>query len=281
MASTTSEPRAGWKGAVIRLLDDLHLTARFVDTYTYLRYLGRSELRARNAVLLASRKAGELPLPPPRLVYLVTGAYDLERFLENGALGAECIRGVLRRNGYEIGALGRILDFGCGCGRVMRHWAGVTGPELHGSDYNRQLVAWCRDSLPHGRFQANELGGGLAYADGFFDFVYTISVFTHFDLELQHFWIRELARVLASGGLLYMTTHGASYAETLDDEQRRRFAAGELAVVRAHDSGSNLCAAFHPEPWVRRHFDQYFEVLDFEPDGARDARQDVYLLRRR
>lgn len=281
MTCAETEPRAGWKGAVIRLLDELHLTRSFVDFYTYLRYLGQSELRARNARLLASGTPDGLPLPPPRLVYFVTGAYDLQRFLDNGTLGAECIRSVLRRNGYEIESLHRVLDFGCGCGRVMRHWAGVAGPEFHGTDYNPRLIEWCRASLPHGRFQLNTLGGGLGYADAYFGFVYAISVFTHFDLELQSFWIRELARILSSGGLLYMTTHGRSYREDLDPEQRRRFDAGELAVVRARDSGSNLCAAFHPEAWVRQHFAEYFEVLDFEPDGARDARQDVYLLRRR
>jgi hypothetical protein len=49
-----------------------------------------------------------------------------------------------------------ILDFGVGCGRVARHWNGLSA-EVHGCDYNPVLVEWCKANLPHLRAVTNRL----------------------------------------------------------------------------------------------------------------------------
>ena len=56
--------------------------------------------------------------------------------------------------------------------------------------------------------------------------------------------------------------------------------AGELVVIRAGEAGSNICAVFHPESWVRGKLAGLFRVLDFAPDGAQDSKQDAYLLQK-
>src|SRR6266850_5798640 len=63
-----------------------------------------------------------LPIPPADLVFLVAGTTSISWFLEGGALAAETIRRAMARRGVAINELGSILDFGCGCGRVLRHW---------------------------------------------------------------------------------------------------------------------------------------------------------------
>src|SRR5215218_10027330 len=73
--------------------------------------------------------ADGLPLPPARLGVMVDGrSGDPDRFVAVGAESARLIREALAGVGVELERLGRILDFGCGCGRVARHWASLEGP---------------------------------------------------------------------------------------------------------------------------------------------------------
>jgi SAM-dependent methyltransferase len=227
------------------------------------------------------RAPDRLPLPPPELLRVVMRR-DLPRgYWVLGALGADCIRSLLWRHGADMADFETVLDFGCGCGRVMRHWKWLKRTELHGSDYNPYLVRWCAENLPFARYEVNALEPPLPYGDGTFRFVYAISVFTHLDEEGAHAWMSELARVLCPGGLLYITTHGEKRAAALSDAERERFAAGEPVVVEAGRAGTNACAAYHPERYVRERLAPPLELLDSVPDGAEDVDQDAYLLRKR
>jgi SAM-dependent methyltransferase len=197
-----------------------------------------------------------------------------------GALGADTIRSLLHRHGVEMSQVDAVLDFGCGCGRIMRHWKWLRGPELHGTDYNPYLVRWCEQHLPFAQYAVNALEPPTRYEGERFDFVYAISVFTHMEEELGLAWIGELERVLRPGGLLYLTVHGEGRLRPLSQEEKQRFLAGELVVVEPERSGTNACAAYHPERYVRQVLAAELELLDFIPGGAEDVRQDAYLLRK-
>jgi SAM-dependent methyltransferase len=117
--------------------------------------------------------------------------------------------------------------------------------------------------------------------DATFDLVYSLSVFTHLSEPLQRFWIDELARVLRPGGFLLITTHGAHYREQLSPQEQGTFGAGRVVVREPGRDGSNACAVFHPEPYVRTTLARNLDVVDFIPEGALgNPRQDVYLLRK-
>src|SRR4030081_44495 len=69
-----------------------------------------------------------LPIPPSDLRFMVAGTTSISWFLEAGAMAFESIREALTRNGVAVEKLGAVLDFGCGCGRVLRRWNSVAGP---------------------------------------------------------------------------------------------------------------------------------------------------------
>src|SRR5678815_5338804 len=148
------------------------------------------------AARIRNRLTGGIPVPPRDLIYLVSGHRSASRFLKRGLVASNTIREVLERNGVEIDNFSAILDFGCGVGRIMRHWNRLQHPALHGTDYNPRLVEWCKQNLSFAEFKVNTLSGELPYESETFDFIYAFSVFTHLSEPLQFAWMKELARAL-------------------------------------------------------------------------------------
>jgi SAM-dependent methyltransferase len=262
------------KNALLRLLGRAGLLAP-----AYRAYEG---LRATRLPRHAESSASDgLPVPPARLIIRVAGTPDVSWFLESGRLAAQTIRGALERADTPLEGLGSILDFGCGCGRVVRNWARV-GTRVAGSDLSGDAIDWCRRNLPFARFETNGLSPPLAFDDASFDLAYALSVLTHLPEKIQHEWMNELARVVEPEGFLLLTTHGESYVERLDDDERRRFASGELVVRWGEVPGTNLCTTFHPRSWVQESLLPHgFEEVEFVARGAAgNPYQDLYLLRR-
>ncbi len=222
------------------------------------------------------------PLPPPLMRYWVAGTDDTGWFLEGGRLGARTMTELLARHGIAFETFDSILDFGCGCGRVLRALRGFESVTLHGSDCNATAIAWCDEHLGFAQFGTNLLAPPTRYRPHAFDFIYAFSVFSHLSEALQVPWMEELHRILKPRGLLLLSVHGDHYIGNLDESGLARYRSGSLAVIQSDKAGANDCAAFHPEPYVRRVLARGFDVVDFVPEGALgNPRQDVYLLRSR
>ena len=252
--------------------EDLYVKGKDILQYIYSPFV--------NAAFKRRDVADELPFPPARLVYDVTNIYDYEWFYQTGVLGSQCIRGILEKNNLDINEFTSILDFGCGCGRMIRHLKTLKGASLYGVDYNPVLVEWCQNNLAFANFKVNTPADRLRYADEKFDFIYAISVFTHLTEDLGFFWMSELDRVLKPGGVMYLTFMGKTRAPHLRQELRELFEAGQLVLTGKEHAGKNTCAAYHPEQYVRNILAKKFRILDFIPGGARDANQDVFLIQK-
>jgi len=216
-----------------------------------------------------------VPLPPRRLMVRVAGTADADWFLRSGRAAYDAIAAHV-----PLGAIDSVLDFGCGCGRVTRYWADFAGT-VSGGDVSGKAIEWCRANMPFAQFELNRLEPPLAFTDESFDLVYALSVFTHLTDELQLAWRDELRRVLRPGGRLILTTHGRSYLPRLDADERAQFERGELVVRWGDLPGTNLCSAYHPEPYLRETFADGFDFVELEPEGARgNPTQDLVLLRK-
>jgi SAM-dependent methyltransferase len=216
-----------------------------------------------------------LPLPPRRLMVRVAMTADADWFLRTGRAAYDAIAAHVPLEEMES-----VLDFGCGCGRVTRWFADFDGA-VAGRDVSRPAIDWCRDNLAFASFEVNGLAPPLAFADGTFDLVYALSVFTHLTEELQLAWRDEVRRVLRPDGLFLLTTHGRSYAPRLDDGERSAFERGDVVVRWGDIPGTNLCSAYHPESYLRDRFAEGFAFLELEPEGARgNPTQDLVVLRK-
>jgi SAM-dependent methyltransferase len=221
--------------------------------------------------------------PLPGLIRRVSaaGTADVDWFLKSGRLGSQNIVACLRDQGRSIAEIAAILDFGCGCGRVIRHWRDLVGTRVCGTDANGWSIRWCRRNLRFAHFEKNRLTPPLAYEAAPFDLVYALSVFSHMPEELCLAWRDELRRVLKPGGYLLITTHGESYLDTLTPAQRATFSSGRLVVRSDEAPGTNLCGAYHPVSYVRQELGVGFEHVVHIPEGAGgNPHQDVHLLRK-
>lgn len=240
-----------------------------------------------------SGPADGIPVPPPLMRVRVTGSHaDRDAWLAASATDARLIQETLRRNNAPLEEMDAFLDFGCGCGRVARHWARLEGPAIHGTDVSRSAVTWCRRNLPFMRTVRCKPDPPLAYGDRSFDFVYALSVLTHLTEEAARGWLAELVRVLRPGGLLLFTVHGERFLDQLDsDEEVMRFRRGEPVVVERplELAGTNCFATFHPPDYVKGELlpsvdVELVEAVYEDPTGQGLTPmpvQDNYLVRRR
>jgi SAM-dependent methyltransferase len=119
----------------------------------------------------------------------------------------------------------RVLDFGCGAGRTLRHFLEeAEHAEFCGCDIDGPSIDWLTEHLapPLHVFRSGELPN-LPQPDGYFDLVYAFSVFTHLSDEWAG-WLLELHRVLKPDGLLFATfltePHWQTYEQGAWDEDR-------------------------------------------------------------
>ena len=253
----------------------MHLAAPTVRLYE----LG---LAAKSRLHGAPESADGLPLPPARLRAQVGPLHaDPAFFLESGRQQAELIERVLGQNGASLDEVGELLDFGCGCGRVLRHWARHQDTPVRGCDVDERMVAWCRENLPFAEVAVNSSSPPLPYDGDTFGLVYAFSVFTHLTEASQHAWMAECRRVLRPGGFLLISTLGEHFAslDRLAPSELEAFRTGQLVVLYEGASGRSLCSAYHPPEYVRTRLAAEYELVSFMP-AADDGRHDLHLLRK-
>lgn len=117
---------------------------------------------------------------------------------------------------YEThaGALSRarVLDFGCGWGRIIRFFLREMPPErLVGVDFSAEGIEACRATNRWCTFYLSDPQPPTPLAAGSFDLIYLYSVFSHLPEGMHWALLKEFHRLLAPGGLLTATTWGRDY----------------------------------------------------------------------
>jgi SAM-dependent methyltransferase len=223
-------------------------------------------------------------LPSASLRYRVHGSPDIESFLAVGERCSQDITAALAEIGRDMGSFRHILDFGCGCGRVVMWFPNHSRSQsFYGTDIDADAISWCHDNLDFATFSVNNPLPPLEYPPESFDLIYAISVFTHLNEDYQFQWLNELKRVTKPKGILLLTVHGRHCWEHLPRED----------VVNIEREGFNFTAtktmedifpkwyqvAYHTKEYVLDRFTRYFDVLDYIPRGLNDH-QDMVVLQK-
>jgi SAM-dependent methyltransferase len=159
------------------------------------------------------------PLVPKARLRLNVGRISRHHFIASGdAYLAEFQRQSL------VNSDSRVLDDGCGCGRLARPLSSYLSPSgsYVGFDIDARAIDFCRHaygSLPNFRFEAIDVRSRqynpsgkldpdtlrLPSEDGAFDFVLLISVLTHVVPSGLGNYLREIRRALRPGGRAWIS----------------------------------------------------------------------------
>lgn len=113
----------------------------------------------------------------------------------------------LLENGVFLDRETKVLDFGCGFGRITRFWLREVAPEsVVGADVNSELLAFARDGVPGCHFVQQAKMPPSGFENDQFDVIYAYSVFSHLPKNMISAWMEEFARILKPGGVLCVTT---------------------------------------------------------------------------
>jgi len=219
-------------------------------------------------------------LPSDLLMHLVVHSINPQTFIEEGKAGVETIKLVLAENGFDHLGMRNILDFGVGCGRVIRWWqAESQTTDYWGCDINADLIKWCNENLKFGNYWVNPLLPPTKYSSSFFDLIYAFSVFTHLTKETQKKWLREFARILKPDGLLMVSVHGDLHAQNLPDEVKGIYKKNGFYVMTKNAEGENLCASYQSRAFCEELFSKEFNIIHhYEGIFKTCGFQDLYLL---
>ena len=115
----------------------------------------------------------------------------------------------------------RVLEIGCGAGRITRALAGLFG-EVHAVDVSGQMVEMARKAL-HDRpnaFVYQNNGKDLSVVpDGLYDFAFSTIVFQHIpSREVIYSYVREVHRLLRPGALFKFQVQGDATLQTSPDD---------------------------------------------------------------
>jgi SAM-dependent methyltransferase len=228
-------------------------------------------------------------MPEPERRLRVHGTVEKSSYLVQGASCAWKIRRVLQTHfGREISSFSSVLDWGCGCGRVLQQ-LGV-GPQtgVRGCDVDGDNVSWCREHLPFAAFDATRPDPPLPCEDASFDLVYGISVFTHLGQQDESRWLQELRRVARPGAAVLMSVHGAQamFHSKPDPAQMDSLCrdgildvGANAALVGVVEEAQRYRDVFHLPEYVGRVWSRHFELLDILP-GFISSIQDLVVMRR-
>lgn len=241
-------------------------------------------------------KGVEMPgFPPEEMQRTIVGSSGAHA-LREGFNFYSTIKQYALELGVTLSPDTRILDFGCGWGRIMRFFLKDVGEDnLYGVDVNPEMIDTCLKSMKYGTYGVVNPLPPLEFQPGSLDIIYAYSVFSHLAEPVHLKWIEEFSRILKPGGIIVVTTQARSFIEFCKELRGRthesawhNMLAGLFqdteAALAAYDSGKFIyCAtgggpalpnsfygeALIPRAYVMEEWTRFLTFKDFLDDRNR------------
>jgi SAM-dependent methyltransferase len=200
----------------------------------------------------------EGPWPPEHLRLRVHGDRALESYVLVGKMVAQDLEWALDHDAARLPPDARVLDFGCGPGRVMTWFHSLhRGWRFTGTDIDAEAIGWAAGNLSHiGSFDVNAPHPPLKYPDAHFDFIFSISIFTHLPEDMEIEWLRELGRVARPGALLALSVHSEDLLTRSMPKRGFHYAVGD----GTDGLPEFYQTSFHTNAYIEREWSKIFRV---------------------
>jgi len=173
--------------------------------------------------------------------------------------------------GQPLNDVGPILDWGVGCGKMVRYFPQNRRNYITGVDIDPVNIEWDTKHIAGINFAVIEKRPPTGLPSSHFELVYGNSVFTHLREPDQFLWLEELRRIVKPNGLALVTIHGTysfallgwseAYSVLTLLKQGMRVAEsynpdlGELGKDIYYDVA-------HSHQYIAEQWSKYFEVVD-------------------
>jgi len=214
-------------------------------------------------------------IPPAWLIQAFTGSPDTIDHIESGKRSAGFYVDLYDRLCGDYDDVKRVLDFGCGCGRVLSRMPTGGGVRYFGVDLHEAALQWLRTTMPEATFLAGSEMPPVEIGAEEIDLVYSVSVLTHLDREQEGAWLDEWHRLLRPGGHVIATFRAEDWVE------QNTIARQKQAIRQAWSANDGFCYQKHrywegifPEfysgtyqtiDYVRSTWGKRFEILTIVP----------------
>lgn len=253
-----------------------------------------------------------IPLNPPgEIQQKFVGASFEPAYREAGRFIAQATAWA-SHEGSPLERAGAVLDFGAGWGRISRMLlASVPSERLYAMDVDQRMVALVGSTLPGVNCLVTQPFPPTVLGDGALSHAFAFSVFSHLSEAAHAAWAAEFGRLLAPGGLVFITVldelffaqiaacqaevaagspsaFAVKLAGQLEDpaEGRRRYDDGDFVYCAGGKddarTGDFYGWAAAPRQWVRSVWGAAgFEIVHWVPSGELFEQSMVCLRRTR
>lgn len=180
----------------------------------------------------------------------------------------------------------KILDFGCGNGRLLELFANKK-INYYGTDISEKLIQLAKQKYVDAHFtKTNPSQTSLAFANEFFNTTYSIAVFHHFPSEEYRKKIaQELYRVTKKDGYIIITVwnlwQGRYIKNVLKNWKNKIFDKSDLdwndCYISFTDNGGNKFQRFH-HAFTKRELKNIFSEAGFRVEKCKIINRKNILL---
>ena len=215
-----------------------------------------------------------------------------QAFHRSGLVNWRRVDQCLQMAGFTFDPGSTVLDFGCGCARLLRFFGLYAGCQFHGADIDKDATRWSGKHVDFASFTQISSEPPTPYKSETFDAVYAYSVFSHLPERQHHEWLRELHRITRPGGVLVLTVQGTKVIERVLSGTENIGVPSPAELSSRLETISDDGFAFFPynaslypelpattygntfilEPYIRHNWTRWFKLISHlaAPDGWQD-----------
>ena len=250
--------------------DDNQLICNIIDKKTLIPLEGYYNIHSE------VKKLDDLPMPDDINLARI-GAQNLQHYKSVGFDKFMRLQEVLSKyTNKSFSDMGRILDWGCGCGQVLRYFNRYNNVEVNGADIDSVNIKWCESNLDFAKFYQVPLKPPTDFTTGYFDLIFGISVVTHLRENDQSDWLAELSRISKKGAIVLLSVHGnggVAFRNELFDinkllswQEKGFLAIGvDSAINDSINDKEYYTTSFQTDWYIKKEWAKYFQIIDVIP----------------